>query len=225
VTAGFSASLVGVLRVLAGAGPGYLQMDARTLSGIGQEQIIANAAEVHDGWLPAPLVRLLESRDDWHVRVRPMVTRNHGSGASRLGVVFARWQAGRSGGAITAAAANDAFKSLAGFGLAPSIVLDATREIVAMWRLDRAVDCRTPAAVAAVKDLQLRLAKKLGASVETLAMSPNFEAHDPDGDLPLCGVVREIRGYNPPVIEMLTVDPSYSYALDTIEGAIQENRS
>lgn len=234
MSGGYSSRLATVLHMLLGGSPaGALLLDGRTPAGIGHQAIRLTRCD--PGWLPGPVLRVLE--DGWHLRVRPAVCDESGAPVT-LSCLFVyhkhepvlteqRWTLPDEAG--------EAAYRLSEFPLVPTAVIYGFHELVAFWRLTQAIDLRRDRDQAL--DLQKRLAHRLGASVEIVPYAPphspattpgepiieRVSAYDWRSFVPLGGVVRGLGASGPPTyVQIADLDSTRVYALDELERAIAD---
>lgn len=187
------------------------------------DRFASRVSRLEPGWLPGPVLEALEA--ELELRVHPAVYA--GAHPSRVGALFARFilppVQTRFGWEIPDELAADVGARLRAFSLPPSALIDGAQELVALWRLDRALDYQDALA------LQERLASALGASTEPVRyIGPRLcsvhdvelvDAHDPRLPIPLAGPVRGWDG-RAPLTEIIVCDPTRTYPLEEIERAI-----
>jgi hypothetical protein len=204
----FSTKLCATLDALLGQGSGALIVDARTEGGLGHNTLLISTPSF--GFLPVGMLRLLEGRSDWHVRVSPAVRDQSTGDPVRLNALFARFVLEPEFSAATdwthrvsPQRVDEIARRLATFAVKPSIIIDGYTEVVALWLLDEPLSLRTSAERERAIQLQRRLAVALGASTDAVThMVPSAtggdpliekrEACDPLSFVPLAGIVREL---------------------------------
>lgn len=210
----FSEGVSGVLSMLHGEGDGALQLDARTVGGIGHQELLVYG--VTPGLLPVGLLDLLESRSDWYVEASPAVKE---TSSPRLQVLFARFPIllvfGPYEWSVPEDRVVDVARRIDSFGIPPTAVINAMREIVVLFRLEAPLFLRTEAELTRARALQAHLAERIGA-----AASP--EAHDPTSFIPLCGRIREVGSNSLHRVQIPVLDLDRIYSLAELEGSIQE---
>ncbi len=231
LTAGITALLNALAR---GAEGGVLDIHARSEHGLGYDHKLPRIPRGGWTYLPAFVFDLLEA--GWAVQFGA-AARQPGSGAEFLSLcaLFTAhrietdfkpapgqsWKWRRD----EAAAAN-VLRWLREFSSAPAFIIDAFKEIVALWPLAEPI-----CALDEARRLQRRLAELLGAATQqvtlripstTTAGGSLLEtpADDPLAYLPMPGsIIREL-GSPPPVVTFAAVAPDRSYPLAEIEAAL-----
>lgn len=222
-----------LLSMQLGTGEGELRVDARDSSGIGHAAFAAQA--VAPGLLPIDVLLALEN--NMHIRVSPAVRRDGNRGLLRLSVLFARWILvpvfdGTEWG-LPADQQLAIANRIALFPCPPTAVIDGGGEVVALWRLDASLDLTTAAGLARARRAQADLAAALGASTQPMDHTTpsasggptrveTFDAHDPAGYIPLCGIVRERIGNALAGVTIPRLNLAHTYTIEQIEAASQK---
>ncbi|MBZ5560365.1 MAG: hypothetical protein LAO77_24170 [Acidobacteriia bacterium] len=231
----FSERLAKILALLVGGGPGRLRLDARTESGIGHVQL--DIDRVEPGWMPIPLLRLIEEGNDWFVQFQPAIAAAGGEAPPlRMEIAFARFkfpmQLKRRMNVADADAKRAILQRLEGFAARPTVIIDAVDEIVALWKLAAPLDFRHEQR-AQIYLLQDNLAMALNATtapqeqrkyhattMETNHRPDSVAANSPLSWLPLCGRHRFAGAHAArPLVKILNLDSSRVYTADALHTA------
>lgn len=228
----FSEGVLGVLQMLFGAeGRGELQLAARTLDGVGYQEILVRV--LARDLLPSALIELLEGRRDWYVEVRSSVY--DGQHPSHLSCVFARARFSpvfQHQWLIPDAQITAMETRLAAFPLRPSGILDGVSQVLMLWRLSAPISLKTAADRAAALELQRRLALALGASTADCRRAVPSHAglaaaeytitdHDPAGFMPLAGPARNLGTQHRRLVGIAHLDGDAVYTRAQLEAALK----
>ena len=232
---GHCASIKTALNLLAGssAGPGALCVDARSLGRVGHQAYMlpvdARGSAFHA--LPLALLALLED-GGWQLRVSVAVHDEAGTPPRALNALFASWVLplefrAPDGGAwrwyIAPEQTARVRDALAAFPFAPSVLIDAGPEVIALWALTEPLRDMTRARTA-----QRALTERLGADSDARPQPGNrpvLAADDPGVLVPLAGIVRGMGDTLPPLITLPLVEPARVYDLSDLERALAATES
>lgn len=202
----YTERLLSVLHVFDGCCRGDLAVETRPLGAGVPTGLIFRPP------IPAVPFNLLDAiRDIDGVRFGP-VTRS-GSQFADLGAAYAVWRLRSYFERRYQVPPEEHAKvraALAGFPIAPALLIDAGPEVVALWPLARPMPVdKGPARAVA---LLTRLATRLGADADA--------AQDLTVSLPLCGAVRNWSKSPPDPVDVIDVAPGRTYTLDDLDAAL-----
>lgn len=205
--------LLEVLRLVAPVS-GLVCLDCRSLTGLSHEQ---PALHCPISALPTGLLDLLEK--EYAIRFSPALRGSGGDGAlTSLSVLAVLWKpavifsaATRWRHAIAEEAQERIRQAIGACPLAPTALIDAGPEVVALWALDHTLNLRDSAERDRADRLQRRLAESLCADAA---------ASELGAFVPLCGPIRN-WGDPAPVVH-LDVEPKRIYRLEDLERALAD---
>lgn len=207
-------------------------------SGFAGGQLLVGAAyrgPLRRGLLPPSALDPFEGTEEVVFTVSPAIRASNNSRyVLATAVAFVRWtlEPAFIGGVwrIPSEPRANVLTAIDGFACQPSAVIDAGREIVAIWRLARPFDLVTEDGYLGATRLQQRLANALGGSRTALphivhsGSGPNqlehINAHDPVGFLPIAGMQTDlgVRGARP-LIRVRDLHPSRVYTAEQLDAA------
>jgi hypothetical protein len=187
---------------------GHVLVDARTLSGIGHEQLHVDLPV--PSFLPTPVADAL--LDNLSLRLSSRAV----DGTPRdLPFLFAVWRLASDFSretnyrhVVRPEEQARVRAALAGFSLSPAFVLDSGPEVAAVFSLTEPLALDDPARANA---LLRRLAQRLDADVDSARVTAL---------IPFAGPVRNWNTTDPDYVEILDVEPTARYSLAEIEAAL-----
>jgi hypothetical protein len=205
----YSARLLDVLRLFDRC-RGRVLVDARTLSGIGHEQLHVDLPV--PSFLPTPVADALLD----NLSLRLSVASRAIDGTPRdLPFLFCSFLRAADFSAATGyrhrvreSEQERVRAALAGFSLSPAFVIDAGPEVVAVFPLDHPLPVGDPSRADA---LLRRLAERVVGDVKAASVTTL---------IPLAGVVRNWNTTNPDYTEIIDVEPTARYSLDRVEATL-----
>lgn len=220
-------TLLSLLNALARGAPGTTLIDG----GGGDRAVLRFALDDRLIALPSWLLAALES--DWHVKVTPALMSDDCREPVSAAVLFARFRPAVEfvdcAWCVPKPEQAKIRDALAGF-VPPAFVVDALREVVAVWPLREPLRDMTRA-----RALQRRLAERLGtATANDVEMSPPSKFHgpefvqpvsrlvaadDPGAFISIAGKCKDVGTYGP-LATIRAHDADRAYTLSEIEAAL-----